>query len=220
MDIIHWEALGARLRHTQVTLTHRIGQLLVVRTRDGAALSPRIVILTLVATVVVVVLGAALPVTRSGASEIVRGPFVGETPTSTTERQLSMQVSTAVWGTGVRQSRTVYDAKMNAVTVTITLGGTIPHTSAETATAQELAKGFCLMAQQAIWSGGGRFDEVTVIVNGPLQNEYGEVGTDAYAVAVVRGANGRAIDWPKQTPDSAWQVYDSAFLRNSFVAYV
>lgn len=220
MNNFHYSAIR-QLHERWIRLTHQASAFFFVRTGDGRALSPRVVFLTFAGVVALVMALAGAPSSgQRGASDTVHGGLAQATVGSSIERQLSTQVSSAVWGTGVQRSRTVYDAQTNAVTVTITLGGTIPHTDAETTTVQELSKGFCLMAQQAIWTGAARFDQVTVVVQGPLQNEYGEVGTDAYAVSVVRAANGRAIDWTKQTPDSAWQVYDSEFVRTSFVAYV
>ena len=219
MDNTFRDTIRLSLQHQRNALTRRLSALFLVQTRDGVTLSPRVVFLALAATVsVVMAVGGAPSSGRHGVSEKQRGSQA--TATSSTERELSAQISSAVWGTGVQRAQTVYDAKTNAVTVTITLGGTIPHTVVETSTAQELSKGFCLMAQQAIWSGDTHFDEVTVIVRGPMQSEYGDVGTDAYAVAAERGPSGRAIDWAKQTPDSAWQTYDSEYLRTSFVAYV
>lgn len=223
MDNPSREPMRRRVHRARNALALRLDSLLFVRTRDIGALSlsPRVVFLALAATVGVVMALAGAPSSgRSGVSDAIRGSTSQGGARSPIERQLTEQIGSSVWGTGVQRAQTEYDAKTNAVTVTITLDGTIPHTAVETSTAQELSKGFCLMAQQAIWSGDTRFDEVTVIVRGPMQSEYGEVGTDAYAVAVVRGASGRAIDWARQTPDSAWQIYDSEYLRTSFVAYV
>ena len=130
---------------------------------------------------------------------------------------LAAIVDPAIWGAGVQSVETSFDEAHAKASVTITLGGTVPNTDAKTSTAQELAKGFCFMAEQALWTNGIPFSEVTVIVQGPTQDEYANIVTGAYAVAVVEARGGHAIPWNTTTTDSAWQSFDTVFVRESFV---
>lgn len=210
-----------RIRQTRARLVRRLATLLLGRRQDAATLSPWTAFLVLGASVMIVyLLGAPSSSRLSERSSAAPLTLTQTPPLASTQGQLSALVGSAIWGTGVQRSQTVYDAKRNTATVTITLGGTVPQSAAQTSTAQELAKGFCLMAEQAIWNSDARLSEVTVVVQGPLQSEYGDVGTDVYAVAVVKASSGHSIQWSQLTPDSAWGAYDSVFLRESFVAVV
>jgi hypothetical protein len=138
-------------------------------------------------------------------------------PAFTSHGPLAGIVDPAIWGAGVRSVDTTFDAAQAKASVTITLGGTVPNTDAKVSAAQELAKGFCFMAEQALWANASSYSEVTVIVQGPTQDEYANIVTGAYAVAVVESRGGRSIPWATTTSDSAWQTYDTVFLTESFV---
>lgn len=138
-------------------------------------------------------------------------------PAFTGHGPLASIVDPAIWGAGVQSVDTSFDEAHAQASVTITLGGTVPNTDAKTSAAQELAKGFCFMAEQALWTNGIPFSEVKVIVQGPSQDEYANLITSAYAVAVVEAKTGQAIPWATTTADTAWQAYDSEFLTESFV---
>ena len=129
---------------------------------------------------------------------------------------LAQAVAPAIWGTGVISVDTSLDQSRAIATVTITVGGTVPHTDAETNTAQEYAKGLCFMAQQALWTGGSHFDEVKVTVQGPMRDPYGSLVTDVYAVAEVSAHSAQTIPWTTATADSAWPSFDSSFVREAF----
>jgi hypothetical protein len=126
-------------------------------------------------------------------------------------------VAPAIWGAAVQSVDTTFDSARSLAGVTITLDGTVPNTDAKVSAAQELAKGFCFMAEQALWTNGDSFTEVKVIVQGPSQDEYANIVTSAYAVAVVEAPTGRKIPWATTTADAAWGAYDSEFLTESFV---
>lgn len=148
----------------------------------------------------------------SGASA-----FATPTPAFVSHGPLAQVVAPAIWGTGVQSVDTTYDQAHGLATVTITLGGTVPNTDAKVSAAQALAKGLCFMAEQALWTSATNLTEVKVVVQGPVQDEYGSLVNGAYAVAVVEAANGRAIAWATSNSDSAWRSYDSVFLRDSYV---
>lgn len=175
-----------------------------------------LIVVTVVAlSVIAGVIGWVLrPVGRGvNASAVYPTP----TPAFAARGPLAQVVAPAIWATGVISVDTTYDQTTRDATVTVTLKGTVPNTDAKTAAAQELAKGLCFMAEQALWTSGTGLHQVKVIVQGPFQDEYGGVITDAYAVAVVTARTGNALDWTTATADSAWLTYDSAFLRESFV---
>lgn len=138
-------------------------------------------------------------------------------PTFVSHGPLADIVDPAIWGTGVQSVDTTFDSARSMASVTITLGGTVPNTDAKVSAAQNLAEGLCFMAEQALWTSGDPFSEVKVIVQGPSQDEYANIITSAYAVAVVEAPTGQKIPWKTTTADTAWRAYDSEFLTESFV---
>jgi hypothetical protein len=151
-----------------------------------------------------------------GGGSSSRATTTQPTPTSSVQGQLAHTVYLAIWGLGVQKLDTTYDAQHATVTVNITLGGTIPNTAVKASAAQELTKGFCLMAQQALWTSGTQLSQVTVNVRGPLQDEYGDTIVDVYGEAVVVASTAHKIPWSTVSVDAAWQAYDHEFLRSDF----
>lgn len=153
---------------------------------------------------------------HSSAPGAAAGAFASPTPAFASHGPLAQVVAPAIWGTGVLSVDTAFDQSRNSAAVTISLGGTVPHTDAETSTAQEYAKGLCFMAQQALWTSGSSFNEAKVSVQGPMRDPYGSLVTDIYAIAVVEAHTAHTISWTTATADSAWPSYDSSFLREAF----
>jgi hypothetical protein len=168
------------------------------------------------AFVVGVAVGGCAPFAGGGGATGATAPTAQTTPTPAIQGQLAQVVYLNIWGLGVQKLETTYDVQHTTAKVTITLGGTTPNTETKASAAQELTKAFCLMAQQALWTSGAQLDEATVIVQGPLQDEYADTIVDAYGVAVVEAGTAQRIPWATVSVDSAWQAYDHAFLRGSF----
>jgi hypothetical protein len=97
---------------------------------------------------------------------------VAKTPTPVAQGELAKAAMLNLWGLSVKQVQTAYQPQDASVTVTITLGGTVPSTPLEISAANDLTKSFCLMALQALWTSGTPLGRTIVLVQGPTQDEY------------------------------------------------
>jgi hypothetical protein len=111
---------------------------------------------------------------------------------------------------------TAYAAADRTATVTVTLGGLVPTTSAEIAAAQERSKVLCFQAQRAVWTSGVALNAATVAVLGPYLDPYLGPTTAPYASAYLTTRTAATFAWSTLSPDSAWGQYDSTFLRPGF----
>jgi hypothetical protein len=57
---------------------------------------------------------------------------------------------------------------------------------------------------------------VTVAAVGLIVDLYGESATSAYASVDVLAKTEASIAWATLTPDAAWSLYDSVFLRPDY----
>jgi hypothetical protein len=110
---------------------------------------------------------------------------------------------------------TTSDAKTGALVVTISITGRVPSTDADIAGAQERVKLLCYRALNALLTSGVA-GEVTIVVLGPMLDEYANLITGNYGSAIVEPRTGARLDWPQLTPDSAWPLYDHVFLCDRF----
>lgn len=115
-----------------------------------------------------------------------------------------------------RRVTATYDAQKAAATVMITVAGDLPNTPQRIAAAYALVKRLTYQAMPALWSGAVALREVTVIVLGTIQDEYADLITDWYGVAVVGATTAQRMRWASLSPDSAWALYDQHILRASF----
>jgi hypothetical protein len=109
-----------------------------------------------------------------------------------------------------------YDAQKQTATATIIVTGDLPNTNARMAAAYALVKRITYQVMPALWSSGVALREVTVIVLGPIQDEYADIINDWYGVAVVEATTAQRIQWASVSPDAAWAMYDQHNLRISF----
>jgi hypothetical protein len=116
----------------------------------------------------------------------------------------------------VQAVQTVYDAQAASVTVTVTVGGAVPLTNQQISAAQELTKALSLREQQAMWGSGVTLKNVKVMVFGPTQDEYADIIAQPYGSAVLDAATAASFVWANLSADSAWDRYDSVYLRPTF----
>jgi hypothetical protein len=109
-----------------------------------------------------------------------------------------------------------YDTQAASVTVTITVGGAVPLTNQQISAAQELTKALSLREQQAMWGSGVTLKNVKVMVFGPTQDEYADIIAQPYGSAVLDAATAASFVWANLSADSAWDRYDSVYLRPTF----
>lgn len=148
------------------------------------------------------------------------------TPTATTaltptEARLAAlaQQALASLGAQVSQVTASYDASKAEATITITISGSLPNTDAKSAAAYALVRQITYRALLAVWASGLPLHETTALVLGPIQDEYANIITDWYGVAVVAATTAQHTRWASLTPDAAWNLYDQHMLRTSFVLF-
>jgi hypothetical protein len=112
--------------------------------------------------------------------------------------------------------QTAYDGQTASVTVTVTLGGAVPLTRQQISAAQEMTKSISLREQQAMWGSGVSLKGVKVMVFGPTQDEYANIIAQPYGSAVLHAATVASFVWANLSADSAWDRYDSVYLRPTF----
>jgi len=112
--------------------------------------------------------------------------------------------------------QTAYDAQAASVTVTVTVGGAVPLTDQQISAAQELTKAISLREQQAMWGSSVTLKQVKVMVFGPTQDEYADIIAQPYGSAVLAAPTAASFIWANLSADSAWDRYDSVYLRPTF----
>jgi hypothetical protein len=175
-----------------------------------------------VGVVALVVLGSltACATTKSAprqvASKTVAGCPVAAT-TSTQDTLTGRACDTIGRLPQLTQSvQTAYDGQTASVTVTVTLGGAVPLTRQQISAAQEMTKSISLREQQAMWGSGVSLKGVKVMVFGPTQDEYANIIAQPYGSAVLHAATVASFVWANLSADSAWDRYDSVYLRPTF----
>ena len=138
------------------------------------------------------------------------------TPTPTAQERLFTSLAQQAIGDPSVSVQATYDAAARSVTVTTTLGGTVPNTPPDIAIAQERVKTVCFRAQEALWTSGTALSKVTVTVSGPILDQYAEAMTAAYGAAVMSTATAKRFTWSSLTPDAAWEKYDNVYLRPDY----
>ena len=118
---------------------------------------------------------------------------------------------------GLAQSVTAtYDSTSGAATINVTVSGLVPMTDAQVTAAHNRVEQVCYWTLAAVWAGGAPLRQVTVIVLGPIQDEYANIVTDWYGVAVVSAGAARQLPWASIGPYGAWERYDQHILRTSY----
>jgi hypothetical protein len=168
--------------------------------------------------------GRAAPRATAQAAQVVTAPAA--TPTATpamnpTEERLAGIARQALGSLGGQVSgvSVSYDAQKAAATITITVSDSLPNTDAKVAAAYAQIRLICYRAFLAVWASGVPLRETTALVLGPIQDEYANIITDWYGVAVVEAATAQRTRWATLSPDAAWNLYDQHMLRISFVLF-
>lgn len=169
-------------------------------------------VLVLALSVGTLVIGCA---PMSGGSVTHRAATTAPTFPPTVAGGLAARVYRSVGGLAHKVD-VAYDAQKQTATVTLTVTGLVPNTNARVAAAYALVKSLTFMAMPALWSSGVELREVTLIVLGPIQDEYDDIINDWYGVVVVEAATAQRIAWASMTADTAWALYDQNNLRYQF----
>lgn len=170
--------------------------------------------------VVLLILGslAACATTNSASHQgASRATIAGCAPTATatTQNALARRACDAIGGQA-QSVQTIYSAPDASVKITVTIAGAVPLTKQQISTALELTKSISLREQRAIWASGVAFKEVKVTVMGPTQDEYANIIAQPYGSVVLDAATAAHFDWSNLSADSAWDRYDSVYLRPTF----
>lgn len=156
---------------------------------------------------------------RQSTSKTVAGCPVAATTTAqdTLARHACDAIGNLAQATQATQSvQTAYDAQAASVTVTVTVGGAVPLTDQQISAAQELTKTISLREEQAMWGSGVTLKDVKVMVFGPTQDEYANIVAQPYGSVALDAATAAQFDWTHLSADSAWNRYDSVYLRPTF----
>ncbi len=119
-------------------------------------------------------------------------------------------------GGGAQTVTTAPGSGPGSLVVTITISGTVPSGQAAITAAQERVKTLCYQALRTLDTGGKTTREVTIVVLGPLLDEYDNLTMNVYGSAIVEPGTGARLAWAQLTPDSAWPLYDHVYLRDYF----
>ncbi len=175
--------------------------------------------------IALVVLGslAACATTRSAPRQVASKTVAGcPVAASTTDQDTLARHACDALGNlaqtaqAAQSVRMVYDAQAAGVTVTVTVGGAVPLSDQQISAAQELTKAFSLREQQAMWGSGVTLKQVKVMVFGPTQDEYADIVAQPYGSAVLVAPTAASFVWASLSADSAWEHYDSVYLRPTF----
>lgn len=143
----------------------------------------------------------------SGPGAIAAGT---PTPTPTTAQRIAALATKA--GAGLAQPiQTAYSPQDGAVHVSAKMGW-----PPDVPTGQERVKTLCFRVQHALWTSGVPLRDVSILVVGPVIDDFGDTTTDTYGVVDLTAAAAARLDWPTLTADTAWDRYGSAWLRPSY----
>jgi len=160
--------------------------------------------------------GAATSSTPSaGAASAATPSATPATPMSPIGADLAARTRQAIGSLG-QQVTATYDPEKKAATITVTVTGGIPFTDPQIAAAHTHVELITYWVMSAAWTSGEPLNEVTAIVLGPIQDEYADIITNWYGVAVVEASTARSIAWRSVDPYAVWSRYDQAMLRPSF----
>lgn len=112
--------------------------------------------------------------------------------------------------------QTVYSAHDGIVKITVTVGGAVPLTKQQIGVAEEMTKSICRQEQQAIWASSVSLEHVTVTVMGPTQDEYADIVAQVYGSVRLDAPTATNFDWANLSADSAWDRYNTVYLRPTF----
>jgi archaellum component FlaF (FlaF/FlaG flagellin family) len=160
-----------------------------------------------------IVLLVAVAGCASSSATAASGP---PTPTPTAQQRLAALARHAATGSNIQRVDTTYSAQDGTVTVTVTLGGSVPVADADVTAMQARVMSMCFQTQKALWTSGIPLRSVTVTIAGPIMDQYAEREIQAYGAAVLTAAKAAKFNWEALSPDAAWTQYDNAYLRPGY----
>ena len=149
------------------------------------------------------------------ASPAVSPTTAPDAPLSPIAADLARRAQQAIGSLG-QQVTATYDPAKKTATITVTLTGDIPFTDPQIASAHTHVELIAYWVMSSAWTSGEPLNEVTALVLGPIQDEYANIITNWYGVAVVEASTARSIAWRSVDPYTVWSRYDQAMLRPSF----
>lgn len=175
------------------------------------ALSSALVVL--LALIVCIAANGCAPATGGNSAMAI----ATATPTfpQTTQGHLAMLAYRAI-GPTVQHIATTYDAQGRTVSVTATIEGKVPRTPAEIGASQERVKTLCFRAQRALWTSGVPLHAATITILGPTLDDFIDVITEWYGVALLTARTAQTFSWSSLSADAAWERYDQTLLRPDY----
>lgn len=155
----------------------------------------------------------ALPLVLSGCGYVSGGDSF-----SAAQRQQLTSLAQRAAAPDSSQVQTSFDGA--DVSVTVTVGWTPQIGIGDIAKEQERVKAICFREQQALWASGVPLHQATVLVLGPVQDDYADMILDAHALAQLSATTAATFSWASLTPDSSWGKYDSVWLRATYQPHV
>lgn len=142
------------------------------------------------------------------------------TATPTTQQLFAIRAQQA-FGSAVKHTDATYDAQRHTLTIIGALSSSdVPISLAQVNAAHELTKSLCFQAQHALWTPNATpnitLDEITVTIQGPIFDDYGNTYTDSYGTAVLDASTATHLTWSTFTPDTAWGTYNRVWLRPAY----
>ena len=160
---------------------------------------------------IILLLGAfLLALTACSTSTAAKTSAPAATPTAVASGPLAGVVAPAARPLAQRIV-TEYDTSAQQAQITLTVGAAPTVTAAQ---ARVMALSF--QVQRAVWASNPALHEVKVIVLGPIRDDYANIIDDAYGVSDVFAPTAAKLSWNALTPETAWNRYDSTWLRSSY----
>jgi hypothetical protein len=110
----------------------------------------------------------------------------------------------------------IYQQPGEPMQVTGTITGTIPRTASQISAAHERVKLLCFQVERALWTSTIPLQNVTVIILGPVLDDYFDQIISWYGTATLAASAAARLDWSALGADQAWTLFDNTQLRVNF----
>ncbi|WIG59425.1 MAG: hypothetical protein OJF49_002172 [Ktedonobacterales bacterium] len=183
--------------------------------------APRGLCVALLALLTILAAGGCAP-TSSASRHTSRATATPSAPDATpTTQQLFALHAQQAFGSAVARTTATYDPQRHTLAITGALSSSdVPLTIAQVNAAHELTMALCFQAQHALWTPDATpnitLDEITVTIQGPIFDDYGNTYTDSYGAAILNASTAAHFAWNSLTPDTAWATYNRVWLRPAY----
>ncbi len=119
----------------------------------------------------------------------------------------------------LRDLQIMYQQSQEKVLVTGTVSGNIPRTPAQIGASQENVKALCFRIQRALWTSNVPVQDVTVMILGPVYDDYDDQVISWYGTADLGAKAASGFDWTRLSADKAWNMFDNTSLREAYAPF-